>query len=52
MAMMRYLAGRTAKDKKQLGKAREAAEKALKIDPKGRVPQQIIELIDKALKQV
>ncbi len=52
MAMMRYLAGKTAKDKKQLQKAREAAEKALEIDPKSYAPQQIIKLIDKALEQV
>ncbi len=52
MAMMRYLAGRTAKDKKQLGKAREAAEKALEIDSKSQAPQQIIKLIDKALEQM
>ena len=51
MAMMRYLAGSTTKDKNQLRKAREAAEKALKIDPNSHAPKQIIKLIDKALGQ-
>ncbi|MCY2929971.1 MAG: tetratricopeptide repeat protein [Planctomycetota bacterium] len=33
MAMMRYQAGRTRKDKAELARANEAADKALKIDP-------------------
>ena len=47
-AMMRYLAGRAEKDRGRLAKAKEAAQKALEIDPSGPA-QQVLERIDAAL---
>jgi len=48
MAMMRYLAGKAAKDTDQLRRARQDAEKAIQLDPDSQA-RRIIEYIDAVL---
>ena len=50
-AMMRYLAGRAAKDPGMLRHARQAAEKSMTLDPQGRA-EQVLERIDDAIEEL
>jgi tetratricopeptide (TPR) repeat protein len=50
-AMIRYLAGRAAKDPAMLRHAREDAEKALALDPQSRA-EQVLQRIDEAIEEL
>jgi tetratricopeptide (TPR) repeat protein len=50
-AMMRYLAGRAAKDGDKLLRAKQAAEKALQIDSQSRA-KQVLERIEASLEEL